>query len=142
MMIFSIIQAVVDPGDEVIYPDPGYPAYEAAIRMAEATPVPVKLEESKEFRFDLDELARRITPLTKMIAINSPQNPTGGVLTLDDLKKIAELARAYELLILSDEIYSDIYYAERPASVLAVPNILDRVFVVNGCWKTYSMTRW
>src|SRR5438132_10456656 len=142
MMIFAIIQSIVDPGDEVIYPDPGYPAYEAAIRLAGATPVPVKLEESKEFRFDLDELARRITPRTKMIAINSPQNPTGGVLTSADLKKIAELAQRYDLLILSDEIYSDIYYAERPASVLDVPDILDRVFVVNGFSKTYAMTGW
>jgi len=142
MMIFSIIQAVVDPGDEVIYPDPGYPAYEAAIRMAGATPVAVKLEESKEFRFDLDELARRITPRTKMIAINSPQNPTGGVLTLPDLHKIAELARRHDLLILSDEIYSDIYYAERPASILDVPDVLDRVCVVNGFSKIYAMTGW
>src|SRR5436853_4116167 len=142
MMLFSIIQSVVAPGAEVIFPDPAYPAYEAAIRMAGATPVPVKLEESKNFRFDLDELARRITPRTKMIAINSPQNPTGGVLTLTDLKKIAELARHHDLLILSDEIYSDIYYAERPASILDVPNILDRVFIVNGFSKIYAMTGW
>src|SRR5262249_27754850 len=106
MMIFSIIQAIVDPDDEVIYPEPAYPAYEAAIRMAGATPVPVRLEESKQFRFDLQELARRITSRTKMIVINSPQNPTGGVLTLDDLKRIADLAYNHDLLILSDEIYS------------------------------------
>jgi len=142
MMIFAIIQSIVDPGDEVIYPDPGYPAYEAAIRLAGATPVPIRLEESKEFRFDLNELARLITPRTKMIAINSPQNPTGGVLTLADLKKIAELARKHDLLILSDEIYSEIYYADRPASILDVPNILDRVFVVNGFSKIYAMTGW
>ena len=142
MMIFAIIQSIVDPGDEVIYPDPGYPAYEAAIRLAGATPVPIRLEESKEFRFDLYELARLITPRTKMIAINSPQNPTGGVLTLADLKKIAELARKHDLLILSDEIYSEIYYADRPASILDVPNILDRVFVVNGFSKIYAMTGW
>ena len=142
MMIFSIIQSIVDPGDEVIYPDPGYPAYEAAIRLAGATPVPIRLEESKEFRFDLDELARLISRRTKMIAINSPQNPTGGVLTLADLKKIAELARKHDLLILSDEIYSEIYYADRPASILDVPNILDRVFVVNGFSKIYAMTGW
>src|SRR5438552_5575257 len=142
MMIFSIIQSMVDPGDEVIYPDPGYPAYEAAIRLAGAIPVPVRLEESKEFRFDLNELARLITPRTKMIAINSPQNPTGGVLTLADLKKIAELARKHDLLILSDEIYSEIYYADRPASILDVPNILDRVFIVNGFSKIYAMTGW
>jgi aspartate aminotransferase len=142
MMIFSIIQSIVDPGDEVIYPDPGYPAYEAGIRLAGATPVPIRLEESKEFRFDLNELARLITPRTKMIAINSPQNPTGGVLTLADLKKIAELARKHDLLILSDEIYSDIYYSDRPASILDVPYILDRVFVVNGFSKIYAMTGW
>jgi aspartate aminotransferase len=142
MMIFSIIQSIVDPGDEVICPDPSYPAYEAAIRTAGGTPVPVRLEESKQFRFDLDELARRITLRTKMIVINSPQNPTGGVLTLDDLKKIADLARKRDLLILSDEIYSEIYYADRPASFLDVPDILDRLFLVNGFSKIYAMTGW
>jgi aspartate/methionine/tyrosine aminotransferase len=142
MMIFAIIQSIVDPGDEVIVPDPSYPAYEAAIRMAAATPVHVKLEETKEFRFDLTELARRITSNTKLIVINSPQNPTGGVLTLDDLKKIADLARKHDLLILADEIYSEIYYADRPASILDVPGILDRVFLVNGFSKIYAMTGW
>jgi aspartate aminotransferase len=142
MMIYTIIQSVVDPGDEVIYPDPAYPAYEAAIRMAGAIPVPVRLAEPKEFRFDLDELARRITPRTKMIAINSPQNPTGGVLTVADVKKIADLAYKHDLLILTDEIYSEIYYNERPASFLDVPNILDRVFYVNGFSKIYAMTGW
>jgi aspartate/methionine/tyrosine aminotransferase len=142
MMIFAIIHSMVDPGDEVLCPDPSYPAYEAAIRMAGATPVPVRLEESKEFRFDLNELARRITPRTKMIVINSPQNPTGGVLNLDDLKRIADLANKHDLAILSDEIYSEIYYAERPPSILDIPNILDRVFLVNGFSKIYAMTGW
>jgi aspartate/methionine/tyrosine aminotransferase len=142
MMIFSIIQTMVDPGDEVICPDPSYPAYEAAIRMAGATPVPVKLEESKQFRFDLNELARQITPRTKMIVINSPQNPTGGVLTLDDLKRIADLAKKHDLLILSDEIYSEIYYTDRPPSILDVPDVLDRVLLVNGFSKIYAMTGW
>ena len=142
MMIFSIIQSIIDPGDEVIYPEPAYPAYEAAIRMAGAKPVPVRLEESKEFRFDLNELARRITPRTKMIAINSPQNPTGGVLTIEDLAGIADLARKHDLLILSDEIYSEIYYGSRPASMLDIPEILDRLFYVNGFSKIYAMTGW
>lgn len=142
MMIFSIIQSIVDPGDEVIYPEPAYPAYEAAIRMAGATPVSVRLEESKQFRFDLQELAHRITSRTKMIVINSPQNPTGGVLTLDDLKRIADLAYNHDLLILSDEIYSAIYYTDRPASIFDVPGVLDRVFVVNGFSKIYAMTGW
>lgn len=142
MMIYTIIQSVVDPGDEVIYPEPAYPAYEAGIRMAGATPVSIRLEESKNFRFDLDELARRITPRTKMIAFNSPQNPTGGVLTLQDVKGIADLANKHDLLILSDEIYSEIYYADRPASFLDVPGILDRLFYVNGFSKIYAMTGW
>jgi len=142
MMIFSMIHSVVDPGDEVICPEPAYPAYEAAIRMAGGTPVPLKLEEAKQFRFDYNELARVITPQTKMIVINSPQNPTGGVLTLDDLRKIGELTRKHDLLILSDEIYSEIYYADRPASILDVPNILDRVLFVNGFSKIYAMTGW
>jgi aspartate aminotransferase len=142
MMIFSMIQSLVDPGDEVIHPDPGYPAYEAAIRMAGATPIPVRLEESNEFRLDVDELARQITSRTKMIVINSPQNPTGGVLALDDLRNIADLARRHDLLILSDEIYSEISYAHRPASILDLPDILDRVFYVNGFSKIYAMTGW
>ena len=142
MMIFSIIHSVIDPGDEVIYPDPAYPAYEAAVRMAGGTPVPVELEEAKEFRFNVNEVARRITPRTKMIIINSPQNPTGGVLTLDDLKGLGDLARRHDLVILSDEIYSKIYYGERSASMLDVPNILDRLFLVNGFSKTCAMTGW
>lgn len=142
MMIFTIIHSLIDPGDEVIYPEPAYPAYEAAIRLAGATPVPVKLEESKQFRFSLDEVARRITPRTKMIAINSPQNPTGGVLTLSDLSGLADLARKHNLMILSDEIYSEIYYGERPASMLDVPNILDRLILVHGFSKTFAMTGW
>lgn len=142
MMIFTIIQSLIDPGGEVIYPEPAYPAYEAAIRMAGATPVPVKLEESKEFRFSLEELARRITPRTKMIAINSPQNPTGGVLRLEDLNGLADLARKHDLMILSDEIYSEIYYGERPASMLDVQNILDRLILVHGFSKTFAMTGW
>jgi aspartate/methionine/tyrosine aminotransferase len=142
MMIFSIIQAIVDPGDEVIYPDPGYPAYEAAIRLAGARPVSVRLSESNQFRFDLNELARQITPQTKLVVLNSPQNPTGGVLTLEDLRKIADLARRHDLLILADEIYSQIYYTERPASILDVADILDRVFFVSGFSKIYAMTGW
>jgi aspartate aminotransferase len=142
MMIFTIIHSLIDPGDEVIYPEPAYPAYEAAIRMAGATPVPVKLEESREFRFDLNEVVRRITPRTKMIVTNSPQNPTGGVLTSDDLKALGELARKHDLYILSDEIYAEICYGEKPASMLDVPNIMDRLLFVHGFSKTYAMTGW
>jgi aspartate aminotransferase len=142
VMIFAIIHSLVDPGDEVIYAAPVYPAYEAAVLMAGATPVQVKLEEAREFRFSLEEMARRITPRTKMIIINTPQNPTGGVLTLDDLKGVAKLAREHDLLILSDEIYSEIYYDQQTAGMLDIPDIMDRLLVVNGFSKTYAMTGW
>jgi len=142
MMIFAIIHSIVDPGDEVIFAAPAYPAYEAAIRMAGATPVPIKLEESKQFRFSLDELARNITAHTKMIIVNSPQNPTGGVLELEDLQRLGDLARKHDLLVLSDEIYSEISYGERPASMLDVPKIVDRLLLVNGFSKTFAMTGW
>src|SRR5262245_11021736 len=140
VMIFAIIHSLVDPGDEVIYAAPVYPAYEAAVLMAGATPVQITLDESREFRFSLDEMARRITPRTKMIVINTPQNPTGGVLTLDDLKGVAKLAREHDLLILSDEIYSEIYYDGPTAGMLDIPGIADRLLLVNGFSKTYAMT--
>ncbi len=142
MMIFTIIHSLVDAGDEVIYPAPAYPAYEAAIRMAGATPVSVTLEESREFRFDLAEIERRITPRTKMIVTNSPQNPTGGVLTINDLKGLGDLARKHDLFIVSDEIYSEIFYGQPPASMLDLPNILDHLILVHGFSKTYAMTGW
>jgi aspartate aminotransferase len=142
VMIFAIIHSLVDPGDEVIYAAPVYPAYEAAVLMAGATPVPITLDESREFRFSLDEMARRITPRTRMIVINTPQNPTGGVLTLDDLKGVASLARQHDLLVLSDEIYSEIYYDTPTAGMLDVPDMSDRLLLVNGFSKTYAMTGW
>jgi aspartate aminotransferase len=142
VMIYAIIHSLVDPGDEVIYAAPVYPAYEAAVRMAGAVPVQIVLEESREFRFSLEEMARRITPRTKMIVINTPQNPTGGVLTLDDLKGVAKLAREHDLLVLSDEIYSEIYYDQPTAGMLDVPGIEDRLLLVNGFSKTFAMTGW
>jgi aspartate/methionine/tyrosine aminotransferase len=142
VMIFAIIHSFIDPGDEVIYAAPVYPAYEAAVRMAGATPIQVVLDEAREFRFSLDEMARRITPNTKMIIINTPQNPTGGVLTLEDLRKVAELAKQHDLLILSDEIYSEIYYDMPTAGMLDVSGIRDRLLLVNGFSKTYAMTGW
>jgi aspartate/methionine/tyrosine aminotransferase len=142
MMIFAMIQSVIDPGDEVLYPAPAYPAYEAGVLMAGGKPIPVVLEEAKEFRFSLDELARKITSRTKLIVINTPQNPTGGVLTHDDLLGLGELARENDLLILSDEIYSEIYYDAAPASMLDVPDIIDRLLLVNGFSKAYAMTGW
>jgi aspartate/methionine/tyrosine aminotransferase len=142
MMIFALIHSLVDPGEEVIFPAPVYPAYEAAIRLAGAMPVPVRLDERREFRFDLDEVAQKVSPRTRMIVINSPQNPTGGVLPLEDLKRLGALAEKNDLLILSDEIYSEIFYDKRPASMLDVPDISGRVLIVNGFSKSLAMTGW
>ena len=110
--------------------------------MAGGVPVLVPAEESNQFRFTVADLKRRITKRTKLIIINSPQNPTGGVLRLDDLKGVAELAHEHDLLILSDEIYGKIYYEERPSSMLDVPGVLDRLMLVNGYSKAWAMTGW
>ncbi len=142
LLLFSSILALIDPGDEVLIPDPAFPAYEAAIRIAGGTPVPVPLAESNEFRLNVADLEARITPRTRLAIINSPENPTGGVLTLGDLQAVADLAVENDFYVLSDEIYSEIYYDERPASMLQIPNIQDRLILVHGFSKTYAMTGW
>jgi aspartate/methionine/tyrosine aminotransferase len=142
MMIFACIQSVVDPGDEVITADPGYPAYDAAVRMAGGVPVSVPANEANQFRFTVDDVKHRITSRTKLVVINSPQNPTGGVLTVNDLTRLSELAHEHDFLILSDEIYAKIYYEARPASMLDVPGVLDRLMLVNGFSKAWAMTGW
>jgi aspartate/methionine/tyrosine aminotransferase len=107
IMFFTVL-ACVDQGDEVIYPNPGFPIYESVINFVGATPVPLVLKEEKGFRFEIDDLRRLITPRTRMLMINTPQNPTGGILTKEDIAQIAELAVKHDLIVLSDEIYSRI----------------------------------
>ncbi len=109
VMLYAIM-GLVDPGDEVIVPDPGYPIYESLARFVGGTPVPIPIRMENEFRLDVDELASLITPRTRMIVINSPANPTGGVLTRGDLEAIAELATRNDLVVLADEIYGRIVY--------------------------------
>ena len=142
MMLFALIMSVVDPGDEVIVPNPGFPAYEAAIEIARGTLVPVPLRESNEFRLRIEDLESKITPRTRLVILNSPQNPTGGVLTREDLESIADLASRHDFLILSDEIYSEIFYGDRPESMLGIPSVRDRLLLVHGFSKTYAMTGW
>lgn len=138
---FSIL-SLVNPGEGVVYPDPGYPIYNAAALLAEAKPVPLPLLEEKDFRFSPDDLEKRITDKTKLIVINSPQNPTGGVLTREDFEDIAEIIGDREIYILSDEIYSRILYEGEFVSVTSVEKIRDRVILVDGFSKTYAMTGW
>jgi aspartate/methionine/tyrosine aminotransferase len=141
-IIFLPIMAVVDHGDEVIYPNPGYPIYESAIEFCGGKAVPLKLDEGRDFRFDISELEAKINPKTKMIIINSPQNPTGGVLEESDLKRIAELAIENDALVLSDEVYSKIVYEGQHNTIAALPGMKERTILMDAHSKTYAMTGW
>ena len=142
VMVYAIL-ALVDPGDEVIVPDPGYPIYESLTRFVGGTPVPIPIRMENEFRLDVDELASLITPRTKLIVINSPANPTGGVLTRSDLERIAELATQHDLLVLADEIYGRILYdGTEHVSIASLPGMAERTIVLDGFSKTFAMTGW
>jgi len=141
-LIFAAIVALVNRGDEVICPNPGYPTYESVVEFVGATPVPMRLGEENDFRFDTAELKQLISPKTKMIVLNSPENPTGGVLTKEDMQVIMELAEEHDLWILSDEIYSRLVYDNEFVSVASVPGAMKRTVVMDGMSKTYAMTGW
>ncbi len=141
ILFFSIL-ALVDKGDEVIYPNPGFPIYESVINFVGAKPVPVPLREEKAFSFDLNEMRELVNDKTKLIIINSPQNPTGGVLTPEDMKGIAELAEKHDAWILSDEVYSKMVYEGKHVSIYDYPEVQDRVILLEGHSKTYAMTGW
>lgn len=141
-IIYFPITALIEEGDEVIYPNPGFPIYESVIEFVGGKAVPLQLKEEKEFRFDLNELAALITPRTRLLIINSPQNPTGGILTRQDVHAIAEIARAKNILVLSDEVYKNIVYEHEHASILAEPDMLERTILLDGFSKTYAMTGW
>ena len=141
-IIFFPMLALLAPGDEVIYPNPGFPIYESMIRFSGATPVPLPLEESRGFSFDLNLFADLLTERPKMVVLNSPQNPTGGVIPREDLKAIADLLRDRDVIVLSDEIYSEIFYGEPPASITEFPGMLEKTIILDGFSKTYAMTGW
>jgi aspartate/methionine/tyrosine aminotransferase len=142
IMFFTIL-ALCGPGDEVLYPDPGFPMYSSITEFAGATPVPVPLRESNGFRIDVDELARLITPASKLLIINSPHNPCGSALTAADCAAIAALAVRHDLVVLSDEVYWALRYGDGPhASVLDFDGMADRTILLDGWSKTYAMTGW
>ncbi len=142
IMFFAIL-ALIENGDEVIYPNPGFPIYESAIRFFGGTPVPIPLREEHNFRLDIEELMGLVTDRTKLIVINSPQNPTGGILTRSDLEAIGRMAVERDIYVLSDEIYSQIVYEGEFQSILhAVPEALDHVILLDGMSKTFAMTGW
>jgi aspartate aminotransferase len=141
IMFFALL-ALAGPGDEVIYPDPGFPIYESMARYAGATPVPIPLRERNEFRLDPDELASLVTDRTRLIIFNSPHNPTGSVLTRADIEAIAELAIEQDIVILADEIYGRILYEGEHHSIAALPGMAERTIVLDGFSKTFAMTGW
>jgi aspartate/methionine/tyrosine aminotransferase len=142
VMLYAIL-GIVDPGDEVLVPDPGYPIYESLTRFVGGTPVSVPIRQELDFRIDLDELASLVTPRTRMLVINSPANPTGGVLTRSDLEAIAELAISRDLVVLADEIYGRILYdGEEHVSIASLPGMAERTIVLDGFSKTFAMTGW
>jgi aspartate/methionine/tyrosine aminotransferase len=137
------MMALLEPGDEVIYPNPGFPIYESMIRFAGATPVPVPLIEERSFSFDLDVFRSKLSDRTKLVVLNSPQNPTGGTIPPEDLREIANLIHNRDLLVLSDEIYSRIYYTpEKPLSIASLPGMVEKTIILDGFSKTYAMTGW
>lgn len=142
-IIFFPMIALLERGDEVIYPNPGFPIYESMIRFLGAKPVPIPLEEKRGFSFDLNRFRDSLTDRTKMVVLNSPENPTGGVIPYEDLKAIADLLRDRDVMVLSDEIYSQIYYdGEPPASIASFPGMLEKTIILDGFSKTYAMTGW
>jgi len=141
-IIFFSMMALLEPGDEVIYPNPGFPIYESMIRTLGATPVPIPLVENRGFSFDLNILKDRLSKRTKMLVLNSPQNPTGGLIPADEIREMADLLRDRDLMVLSDEIYSRIYYDEAPVSITSFPGMLEKTIILDGFSKTYAMTGW
>lgn len=142
IMFFSIL-ALVNPGDEVLYPNPGFPIYESMINFVGAKPVPIPLKEENDFSLDPEYVKKMITKKTKMIIINSPENPTGGVITREQLKIMADsLTNRNDVFVLSDEIYSRIIYEGKAESITQFPGMKDKTILLDGFSKTYAMTGW
>jgi len=141
-VMVGLLLAVLEPGDEVLCPNPAYPLYESITSWVGATPVPLPLREQNAFRVDPDDLRRLITPKTRVLVLNSPHNPCGSILTPEDLVAIAEIVTQHDLLVLSDEIYSRILYEGEHASIAALDGMRERTVLVDGFSKTYAMTGW
>ncbi len=141
ILFFSML-ALLEPGDEVLYPNPGFPIYKSVIGYCGAKPVPIPLVEDRGFSFDLDCFRDRLSDRTKMVILNSPQNPTGGAIPADDIRAIAELVRGRDLIVLSDEIYNLIAFDEKPTSIAAVEGMTEKTIILDGFSKAHRMTGW
>src|SRR5215470_16991025 len=141
-IIFYAFMALVEEGDEVIYPNPGFPIYASMINFLGAKPVPIHLREEKDFRLDVNELADAITDRTRLVVLNSPHNPTGGILDEKDIRDIAAAIGDRDIMVLSDEIYSRLIFEGKHFSIMAVDGFKDRTILLDGFSKTYAMTGW
>jgi aspartate/methionine/tyrosine aminotransferase len=141
-VIFFSVLALAEEGDEVIYPNPGFPIYESMINYVGAKAVPIRLREELDFRLDVDELASLISDRTKLVILNSPQNPTGGVLTKDDIAAIASAIGDRNIMVLSDEIYSQLIFEGEEHSIMSIGDMKERTILLDGFSKTYAMTGW
>ncbi|OGS19704.1 MAG: aspartate aminotransferase [Elusimicrobia bacterium RIFOXYA2_FULL_40_6] len=141
-IIFYTLLATVNAGDEVIVPNPGFPTYESVVNFIDAKAVPLPLIAEKNFNFDLNLLEKLITKKTKYIIVNSPQNPTGGILTHESLVRIAQLAKEHDLWVLSDEVYDKFVFEGKFESISSLPNMKERTIILNAFTKTYSMSGW
>lgn len=142
-IMFFVILALVNEGDEVIYPNPGFPIYESMIKFVGGKPVPIKLKEEMDFAFSVDDFKKLITPKTKMVILNTPQNPTGGILNEQEIRDIAKVLEQYpDIIILSDEIYSRLIFKGEHFSITQIPGFKERTIILDGFSKTYAMTGW
>ena len=141
-IMFFVLLALAEHGDEVLYPNPGFPIYESMINFAGAEAVPMPLREDRDFNVDVDEVAAQITPATKLMIINSPNNPCGSVMSREELRALAELAVERDVLVLADEIYSRFLYEGEHHSITAFPGMAERTIILDGFSKTYAMTGW
>jgi aspartate aminotransferase len=141
-IMFYAMLALVDEGDEVIYPNPGFPIYESMINYVGGTAVPIPLREDRDFAMDVEEMTALITDRTKMIILNSPQNPTGGILPRADVERCAEAIRKRNIMVLSDEIYNRLQFEGEPFSIMSIPGMKERTILLDGFSKTYAMTGW
>jgi aspartate/methionine/tyrosine aminotransferase len=141
-IIFFTILSLADVGDEVIYPNPGFPIYESVIQFVGARPVPLRLREERDFGLDLEELKSLISDCTRLIILNSPHNPTGGVLSEQDIRGVAQAIGDRNIMVLSDEIYSRLVFEGRHCSILSQPEFKERTILLDGFSKTYAMTGW
>ncbi|HVW11076.1 MAG TPA: pyridoxal phosphate-dependent aminotransferase [Bryobacteraceae bacterium] len=141
IMFFTML-ALIEPGDEVIYPDPGFPIYESMIRYTGAVPVPIPLVENRGFSFDLDIFRSKLSDKTRMVILNSPENPTGGTIPPEDMAQIASMLRDRDVMVLSDEIYTRLCYDTEPVSIATFEGMQEKTIILDGFSKTYSMTGW